>query len=584
MNNNKETHILIIWPKSAPFYEEIMEEISGDFEIKRVFRTRKKLSKEKWLNKFYSRPLSNYNEHQIKNILKDKKAQVGKGETIIVEIATNPSKYIRCSTTNGIACVNPVCIETKKKLRSITKNDLHLSDSVEDSLENQFHLNELLGFPFDVPQKKDGGNCIADFFHFLNDKKILYVSMRGHDFVYKDTNKLTNKEKDIDLLVLKEHFDILREYPFLTKRTDEKEERYTLSFVHDSKHCTCKIDIYPTKLGVFPAKFEEKILLNHEILKDIKIPKLLDRELLDLYNFVFHKRYLPKDKQWKSDILKDVSLKTPKEILKLLDKFGLNQDNKNPFYPGWSSLSPLGTFNRHPIKRKMQTKVNDKRYFSYVFENEKGQIVKEGDVKNIQNAYNILEILSKEIDGIVPRPLDITTNEETDFGSITMTKLEGKPFKDIAREFENFEIFKKYLYSAFNVIKIFKKHKIVHRDINPSNLLYSKDKIMFIDFSWSIIGNNELNIETPSGLNSGFYKDPKEHNDIYSTIRCFTYKNILPKFLTEILSTNDIDFIQKKIDSLGIIKTMIISLYLKLRRLLSFLARMKSKYKKHNTI
>ncbi|MCR4313206.1 MAG: hypothetical protein NUV58_03090 [Candidatus Roizmanbacteria bacterium] len=584
MNNKKETHILIIWPKYTSHYSQITREISSNFQIEETHEVHLNLSNNEWLKKFYGRSLAHYNEAEIKQILKSKRSQTGTGKAIILKLSTGCVDYSIAQSTNGVSYVNATCLDTKKKLRDLTNSGIHLSDSLTDSQENQFHLNQLL---MDKPFKSDADhphkNHIMDFFKFLNANELSYISMRGHTYITENINALTKHKKDIDLLINKDQFDKLLQYPFITKLRNDKPERYTLSFIENSEYRTCKIDIYPTGSGIMPLDFEKKILSKSKLFNEIKSlsPLDLDTELLELYHYVFHKRYLPNNKIWNNEILKDISTKSPKQILTILNKFGLDQVIQNQYYPNWDSFPSLATLNRKPIKRRLQCTISGKKHFSYVFENDEGQIVKEGVLKNILNEYSILKDLAEDLRGIIPFPISIHTDEKCDLGVLTMSKIEGVPFHQLSKNSWNFNSFKNHLNSSLNTLRFFKKHGIQHRDINPSNLFYSKDHIMFIDFYWSISSDGKYQTETPPGLNSGFYKNPEGHDDLYSLVKCFVTKHILPPFLKKLLLSYDIDIIQNKLNSFNIIERIIIGLFLKNQKLLVIVAPYKEKIKNY---
>lgn len=548
--DKRETHILIIWPNSLPYYQNILEEILPFFQLEKEFEIYLNQNRNEFLKKFYARSLAHYNKHDTKQILKEKKKQIGKGKAKILKITTENINYKWVSTTNGISYVNTTCADVKQKLRNFIKKDFHLSDSLSDSQENQYHLNLI---------KNTDCNSIVDFFKFLNEKNIPYVSMRGHQFVRNEINKLIKHQKDIDLLVHKDYFDELRKYPFLVKRTDEKSERHSLSFISASEYHTCKIDIYKTGSGIIPPNFEEKILSDNQMSDGIKILTPLDTELLDIYHKVFHKRFLPNNT-------------SQEQISKLLDTHNLNQVIDNPYYPNWNSLPDS---NRQLIQNRLLTTILGKRYFSYVFKNDKNQIIKEGNLKNIKNEYSILKILNKDLQGIIPSPINIQEVQDDDLGILTMSKVEGALFRKMPNTYWNFKIFKKHLNSALNTLKVLKKYKIQHRDINPSNILFTQRDIKFIDFGWSI--SKKSKIETPEGLNSGFYKHPERHDDLYSLIKCFETKYILPPFLKKILRSYNLDLIQNKLNSLNIIERIIIDLFLRNQRFLTKLSQIKNK-------
>lgn len=574
----EENHILIIWPKSIKSYSLIKKEVLKKFQIKEEYHINIKKNSSTWIDKFYDRSLADFNKNQRNKIIRDKKKQIGTGKAIILLLSTESLKYEHLNTTRGVCYVNTVCIETKKSIRSLIKSDIHLSDSLSDSLENQIHIADIINRK--IENKYDHKNTIIDFYQFLNTNHIKYINMRGHNFILENIDSLIKKENDIDILVEDSDTQKLLEYPFLSKDTKDKDERYTLSFFNNSKYHTCKIDIYTSGSGIIPSSLGKKILSDFQIFNNIRIPTSLDSELLDLYHFVFHKRHIPKDKVWGEKSLYNIQNKTSTQVLSILENFGINEIIKNPYYPTWGSFHPNSILNRNIIQKRIQTILKDTQYYSYVFENTEGNIEKEGYIKNILNEYLIIKELSSELKDIIPNPLDIYTDDKYDFGILIMSKIKGLPFKQITREILNFDKFKKYIESSLKTIEVFKKHKIKHRDINPTNLFFHNGDIIFIDFGWSIIDNNSIGIETPIVLNDGYRKSNNEHDDLYSIMKCFESTFSLPRFLNKILLSGDLQYIHLKINKLRPIQILKINIFLKNQKIITIILKVIRKFKK----
>ncbi|MFA6177941.1 MAG: RIO1 family regulatory kinase/ATPase [Candidatus Paceibacterota bacterium] len=574
--NNTETHILIIWPKSRPFYTQIINGLDPVFHVEEEHEVFIKPNNI-WLKKFYGRSLAQYSEKEISQILNEKRIQTGTGKALVLKVTTKNVDYGHTKTTNGISYVNLSCVHTKKRLRELTQSGFHLSDSLTDSEENQFHLKELVPATFKISTANLQKNKITDFFDFLNSHNLSYVSMRGHEYITEDISALARHKQDIDLLVKKEHLSNVLTYPFLVKLDNDKAERYSLTFFHNSRFHTCKIDIFSDDSGILPASFVNKLFSDTHEYERIKTLNPYHAELLALYHAVFHKRFLPKEKEWHIDELKNISTKSPDEILKVLHSFGLDTVLQNDYYPCWNSFPGSKSLVRKPLHTRLLKTPSGHIYFSYVFENSEGQIVKEGRLKNIRNEYSILKELSNDLPEIIPQPISFYSDEKNDLGILIMPKLNAIPFHQMKSGYWDFNTFKKHLNSALDTLKILRKHKIQHRDINPSNLFFTKDKIIFIDFGCALRENEPDSVETPEGMNSGFYKDPKGHNDLYSLVRCFTTKHIFPPCLKKILLSNDLDLIQKKLNSLTITEKTIISIFLGSQKLLLKIAPIKSK-------
>jgi SAM-dependent methyltransferase len=95
---------------------------------------------------------------------------------------------------------------------------------------------------------------------------------------------------------------------------------------------------------------------------------------------------------------------------------------------------------------------------------------------------------------IVPKVLSISTDRyKMTYGGIPIKKL---------RE-EDIQL----------ILKSLRSHRIIHRDITPSNLLWNGKNVVLIDFAWAIHTGEKR--ETPKDLGEG-YRCPDGFNDEYS--------------------------------------------------------------------
>lgn len=68
------------------------------------------------------------------------------------------------------------------------------------------------------------------------------------------------------------------------------------------------------------------------------------------------------------------------------------------------------------------------------------------------------------------------------------------------------------------IARILRDEQIIHRDICPENLLFSKGQLHLIDFGWAIVEGVEPPVLPPSRLGRGFY-DPEQRNDLDAVSR-----------------------------------------------------------------
>ena len=489
-----DQHVIVVWPNSLQFLEHIIQEASKHFEILEKKDVDLSNLNERWLRKFYSRSLSHYNNDEINQIIKAKKAKVGSGKAVIIKILSHNPRYSFIETTNGTSYVNTSCLNLKKKIREVVKADLHISDSPIDSKENYFHLEDFISSPKSEQVTIVKRKSILDFFRYVKTKKVGYVCLRGSDLILKNSDLLKKHHKDIDILVAKKDLHTLKTYSHLTKLTSDKKERYSLIFEEANRHYTCKIDIYPTESGILPLQLEKSMLDNSITLNGIRTPSPIDQDHFDLYHYVFQKRHLPY-KKWNDSKFNTIEQKSPPEILKKLEGLNIGEIYSNDYYPQWKSFGSISSLNRTPIHRNLQANIDGVSYFSYIFENKDGNIEKEGEKTIIENEFSILNDLKSDLSSTIPQVKSLETFD--DMSVITMSKINGRPLQRISNTTWNLSMLKKHILSGFGTLDIFKKHGIQHRDINPSNVFYTDNELLFIDFGWSMQQGVKNNLPTP---------------------------------------------------------------------------------------
>tara|TARA_Y100001970_G_C13993826_1_gene729632 strand:+ start:152 stop:844 length:693 start_codon:yes stop_codon:yes gene_type:complete len=84
---------------------------------------------------------------------------------------------------------------------------------------------------------------------------------------------------------------------------------------------------------------------------------------------------------------------------------------------------------------------------------------------------------------------------------------------------------KELVNQIYLILIFFKKHKIIHRDIRPHNLILYNDTLKIIDFEHCSINNKT--IETPSFLNSKYRFSNKVWDD------AFSFKKIIDQYCSK---------------------------------------------------
>ena len=64
----------------------------------------------------------------------------------------------------------------------------------------------------------------------------------------------------------------------------------------------------------------------------------------------------------------------------------------------------------------------------------------------------------------------------------------------------------KKFHGLMEIVEILKQENIVHRDINPNNLLMKDGMLRLVDFGWAIVDGEEITPTPPQGLGRGYYE------------------------------------------------------------------------------
>lgn len=104
----------------------------------------------------------------------------------------------------------------------------------------------------------------------------------------------------------------------------------------------------------------------------------------------------------------------------------------------------------------------------------------------------------------------------------------GKNWFDMDLLGHNKSLVKYDYYQLKKIISILDSENIIHRDINPRNLLINNENIYLIDFEWAITdGNFDGPSKLPEGLGRGFYSSKLRNN--YEILNKFKELDLLKK-------------------------------------------------------
>ena len=298
-------HLIIIWPKAMSYKDKIIEDVSCQFDVKKIFKFHwDRKSYYKNLKIFYSHSLKDFSDRRYNRIISSKIKNVGIGDFIVVVFEdVNPCIEKR-ETTSGVVEVNSHVFDLKTKYRSIiggsrihssndnweTNKDLTLlfGLNTEDFLERYSGSSLLIE---DVQRNcmgYDGYSSIEEFFYVLNNC-LKYVVLRNHENL--PDKYVSTEHGDIDLLV--EHFN------YAVKLTNaERAYRQDYRVYHYIKIAGNQYPFDFRYIGdqYYDPNWEQSIIDNRILLKNVfYAPCCTDQFYSLLYHAYIQKREVKED-------------------------------------------------------------------------------------------------------------------------------------------------------------------------------------------------------------------------------------------------------------------------------------------------
>ena len=585
-NKNVEMHLFILWENALFKKDYIINKIKENFLIIDI-------QSISWSKDSFSSNLSRfYGEKLLSGSKKEKHCGVGPFLSILI-YDYNPVYEYR-STSKGTKLVNINTFDAKQEFRNITGGG-HKVHSTNSILESKHDVMLLFGKPYEVIfnnnknkiwknkiLKRDnniigynGWESFEQFFRTLNET-IDYVILRN----FKD---LKNSD-DIDVLTtnLKEFIYISNAKKIITYRFMNRVQ-YKVKIDKIEYY----IDIRSIGDNYYDGKWQKDIISNKVLNRQgFYIPSDVHYKYSLLYHYIAHKKiFFPHYFLQLSGLFNNLKLNS---LVRDLKKF-MNENKycfvsprdlsikinhsyipisnsmklyyllrkidmlKNNIYNNLKSLvwyainyrsfkkllelnENIESLNVHNIKKwhdgsfhftGFNTKYNSKVFIKTDF-----------TLNLLNNEFKAFEILYNDKRMPFKIPKIINNNQSDNFNIIQYEYIHdainlNQFFK---KNLKNRELLRNIIKKLVRGIKIINQKGLIHRDINPNNILFKKNNseiydIYLIDFSFMIEINNkrfkELNIPESSKFLKYLGGRNKPSNfkwdDIYS-LYCIAYK------------------------------------------------------------
>ena len=493
-------------------------------------------SKEKIVDNlkvFYSRSWQRFPASKLFSALNYKCNHCGTSPFTVIVFNDPYPKIDWRNTTDGKKLVNINAYDKKMKFRQLTGGG-HLIHCSNDDFETNRDLTLLFGLntqdflahppcPF-ISQNCMGVNgyeSISRLFYVLNNS-INYCVLRNYECL---PNEYTVEgHGDIDLLV-----ENIQQMACLTLASPVFTEPYRVY------HSICiagkeiPFDFRHVGDNYYDVKWESHILGHRRLEKNLFfIPSSEDLYYSLLYHAYIQKKevktdYLPKLQRYAKAIGQPFFADVPMAIGQL-DSFMEKNDYEyikpkdiTVIYNDQNlSHSVYAERNGRCIKRTEEKGNNGYTYTSRVYEKENGY-VKKGTAWLIDNECRFLKLFSGS--GFFPEVLS-TNHSANGLAQLELSKIEGIGFPQFYGNMNNqhSRYLRSFVRQMVQVLQLFDKQDISHRDLIPSNILIATPNnrltVGVIDFGWAAY-NKDKKAKTPSHL-GGRYAPNEVPSDFYA--------------------------------------------------------------------
>ncbi|MBR4454459.1 MAG: serine/threonine protein kinase [Bacteroidales bacterium] len=520
----------------------ILKDLYLHFEIRKIFKI--KWEKEFFvenLKSFYAHSQKHLNQKEYEILLQNKKKKCGDGDFFAIIFKDNNPKFDNRETTSGITSVNVNVYDKKIEYRELLdeKYNIHASN---DEWETNKDLTVLFGLnlvdfcaKYPINDEKieiytnnvvgvGGFKDIKQLFYLLNNT-IKYCVLRNFECL--PTEYTVEGHGDIDLLVENKNY-----ISYLTQAIPIYKEDYRVYHTIKIDGNDVPFDFRYVGDDYYDKPWEINILKTRQKNDCFFIPNSENLYFSLLYHAYIQKRsvrddYLPKLKQYAIAIGKEFS-EEPKLVITQIDSYlkkyeyeYVRPKDKTVFYNINNLMYSTHLMNYGQFIRRREIFVDNSTYVSKVYKKEHS-FIKKGTPYLINNEFKFL----KRLDGHqqFPRVIDYKENSENE-SLIELSYIQGMSFEEYFVCIRNQRLvsIKMFVKQMFSILCILKEKEILHRDVNPQNIIINKNgrkcDVGLIDFGWAVDIPHKDNCITPSGLGTraGFpYRPTQGYSDFYS--------------------------------------------------------------------
>lgn len=558
-----ELHLFILWQNARYKEEEILKDMAKHFTILKQYAIT-------WTPELAS---SNFTRFYGVNLppKSSKEKECGTGEFLLCVVRDEHPVYEERKTSHGLEKVNANMFDAKERYRSWTGGG-HKIHGSNNEKETNHDLTLLIGKNVTDFLSGDAGSCtyetlqrniegangwvsIEHLFYVLNNT-VSYVVLRGY------SNLLPKFHSDFeDTDILTSEYDNLWKIVNGTTRYDHVRPK-SIVVISDK---TYLLDIWDSQKKYYdPIWFQtmlEYACQNGQI-------RVLDEEN-DFYCLLYHcltnkgfidvkyaeklqsykKKFAIKDDDW-AKVLVDWMVAHNYDIIKHTDS-SCGFDLSNQIIYDYATRFGKN-IQMHSCSVKDIRTGEDISWTCRVYKKE-NSYVKAGTPWLIENECRFLQILGEEPNF----PKLISYGNEGSFKWIEISPIDGMELFSNKWGISICDIRRYATHLLTQITKIYDKG-ILHRDIQPNNILVNKKGIVsIIDFAFAIDYRDDRDFCCPWNLGIGYSPD-EMYSDFYNLAEIFSYRYgsmpFVKHFTAELKKIDwahyqDADYVHKQIDN-----------------------------------
>ncbi len=540
-NKGAVIHILIIWSKAMKYKDFIIDDMSKNFELLKIFRGHwdRNLFLQNY-SIFYAHSQYERDYFSYKSILKSKIKICGADDFEIIVFRDNNPQFENRQTSNGVRIVNKRAFDKKTEYRELAKGGHRIHGS-DDAWETNKDLTILFGMNtedfcsyYGITDDKsttrhdlsedlmlhncigvNGYNSINEFFYVLNNT-INYVVLRNHEVI--PDSYTVEGHGDIDLLVENKRYAA-----YLTAASPVYRQSYRSYYMIKIGGEVIPFDFREVDDNYYDSGWEQDILKNRVLKKKIfYTPDPINQFYSLLYHAFIQKPYVKDDYNLKlSHYGNAVGVnyaQDPTYAIALLDHFmqKMNYEYIKPqdlsvYYNIKNiSLSSHALIHGKCIKR-LNSLSNDKTAFHSVVFEKPNSFVKKGTEWLINNEASFLCKIGET--AFTPSLMNKNASINSDDIVIEISRIPGESLDVLLDKclFYNIKNLKAFVKQSLDILFLLEEKKVAHRDFSPSNILFDikSQKVGVIDFGWAT-DIEKICKNRPEGLGHPYVKSPSD--------------------------------------------------------------------------